>query len=59
MKIYNNFDDLSLQNMLIKDGDSVNVISSTNIKPSNVLIAGEFLYPGFLSDISSGEQFLR
>ena len=58
VKIYSNFDDLTLQNMLIKDGDSVNVISSTNIEPSNVLVAGEFLYPGYY-DISSGETILE
>lgn len=38
----------------LKDGDSVNVLSSSLQKQANVLLSGEFLYPGFY-DISGGQ----
>ena len=58
VSIYDNFKDPQLQQRLIEDGDSVNVISSTNIYPANVFLEGEFLYPGYY-DISAGETILE
>jgi len=43
--------------ILLLDGDTVNIISSASISPVSVLISGEVLYPGNY-DIKSGETIL-
>jgi len=39
----------------LQEGDSINVLSSSNQFASNVYLSGEFLYPGYY-DISSGDR---
>ena len=45
-------------NILIKDGDSINILRSSKQDQANVLLSGEFLYPGYY-DISAGQTILE
>ena len=44
--------------IMLLNGDSINVISSSGIKPLHVRITGEVLYPGFY-DVNPGETILE
>ena len=50
-------DDKDTRDMILKDEDSINIISSSKTKIENILVSGEFLYPGYY-DISSGETII-
>jgi polysaccharide biosynthesis/export protein len=45
------------RNIVLKNGDSINIITSSSIKPLQVEINGEVLYPGFY-DVNPGETIL-
>ena len=45
------------EDLVLLNQDSLNIISSVNIMPSNILLRGEFNYPGYY-DISSSETIL-
>jgi protein involved in polysaccharide export with SLBB domain len=49
------YDDVQLLNNLsLKDGDSINILSSSRQEQANVLVTGEVLYPGYY-DTSDGQ----
>ena len=52
VEIFDNL--LQVKSRILKNGDSINFLSSSNINISNILLKGEFVYPGYY-DISSGE----
>ena len=52
VEIYDNYS--LVESKILKNGDSINFLSSSNIGISNILLKGEFVYPGYY-DISSGE----
>ena len=41
-------------NILLKDGDSINILRGSKQDQANILLSGEFLYPGYY-DISAGQ----
>ncbi len=47
-------DNEGTRNRVLQSGDSINVLSNSNQVVSNVLLSGEFTYPGYY-DISAGE----
>ena len=57
VKINLNTDDDFLSTSL-KDSDSINILSSSKKEVSNILLSGEFQYPGYY-DISTGESLLE
>ena len=50
--IYDDINDIS--KVVLKQGDSINILTNAKINISNIYLSGEFLYPGYY-DISSGE----
>ena len=57
VKIFSNTNE-DLLSTFLENSDSINILSSSQKAVSNILLSGEFLYPGYY-DISSGETLLE
>jgi polysaccharide biosynthesis/export protein len=50
-------DNDATRKIILKNGDSINIITSSSIKPLHVEVTGEVLYPGYY-DVNPGETIL-